>query len=178
VIEGRFREDLYYRLNVIQLRIPPLRERKEDIGLLAQYFLEKYSREMDKEIKQISTYAMDALKNYHFPGNVRELEILIERSVALESSNIILPESLTLAAYKQSQKELPSDFAQPSDMDVPSEGIDLDAVMNRIEKNLLIKALDRSKGVKKKAAELLNISFRSLRYRLDKHGMDASGEEE
>ncbi|HQO79025.1 MAG TPA: sigma-54 dependent transcriptional regulator, partial [Thermodesulfobacteriota bacterium] len=74
VIEGRFREDLYYRLNVIQLRIPPLRERKEDIGLLAQYFLEKYSREMDKEIKQISTYAMDALKNYHFPGNVRELE--------------------------------------------------------------------------------------------------------
>ncbi|RLA94223.1 MAG: sigma-54-dependent Fis family transcriptional regulator, partial [Deltaproteobacteria bacterium] len=98
VINEKFREDLYYRLNVIQIRIPPLRERKMDIPLLAQYFLEKYAREMGKEIKQISSYALDALKNYHFPGNVRELENIIERSVALETSNIILPESLTLAS--------------------------------------------------------------------------------
>lgn len=178
VIEGKFREDLYYRLNVIQLRIPPLRERKIDIPVLAQHFLEKYSHEMSKEIKQISSYAMDALTSYHFPGNVRELENIIERSVALETSNIILPESLTLAAYKQSRKENCLDLAHVTDLDIPVEGIDLDEIINRMEKNLLVKALDRSKGIKKKAAELLNISFRSLRYRLEKHGMDASGEDE
>lgn len=172
VIEGKFREDLYYRLNVIQVRISPLRERKMDISLLARYFLEKYSRDMGKEIKQISTYALETLKNYHFPGNVRELENIIERSVALETSNIILPESLALATYKQGQKE-----TSPMDMELPSEGIDLDEIINRLEKSLLLKALERSQGVKKKAAELLNISFRSLRYRLEKHGIDAPGEE-
>ncbi len=173
VIEGEFREDLYYRLNVIQLRIPPLRERKIDIPLLADYFLEKYSNDMGKEIKQISSYAMDALQNYHFPGNVRELENIIERSVALEASNIILPESLTLAAYKQRNNDaLPA----VAEMGIPVEGIDLDEVINTVEKNLLLKALERSKGVKKKAADLLNISFRSLRYRLEKHGMDADDE--
>ncbi|MCD6353772.1 MAG: sigma-54-dependent Fis family transcriptional regulator [Proteobacteria bacterium] len=172
VIDKKFREDLYYRLNVIQLRIPPLRERTMDIPLLAQYFLEKYSREMEKEIKQISAYAVDALKCYHFPGNVRELKNIIERSVALETSNIILPESLVLAAYKQGRKEI-SAF----DMDIPPEGMDLDEIMNKMEKNLLFKALERSHGVKKKAAELLNISFRSLRYRLEKQGISAPDDE-
>jgi two-component system response regulator PilR (NtrC family) len=167
VINEKFREDLYYRLNVIQIRIPPLRERKMDIPLLAQYFLEKYSQEMGKEIKQISSYALDALKNYHFPGNVRELENIIERSVALETSNIILPESLILASYKKGIKE-----AAVFDLDLPPSGIDLDEVMNRMEKSLLLKALERTNGIKKKAAELLNISFRSLRYRLEKHGID------
>ena len=172
VIEGKFREDLYYRLNVIQIRIPPLRERKMDVPLLANHFLEKYSREMFKEIKQFSSYALDILANYHFPGNVRELENIIERSVALETSNIILPESLALAAYKQSRKE-----NSPVDMDLPSDGIDLDDMINRMEKNLLLKALERTQGIKKKAADLLNISFRSLRYRLEKHGIDAPGDE-
>jgi two-component system response regulator PilR (NtrC family) len=112
------------------------------------------------------------LVNYHFPGNVRELENIIERSVALETSNIILPESLALAAYKQSRKE-----NSPVDMDLPSDGIDLDDMINRMEKNLLLKALERTQGIKKKAADLLNISFRSLRYRLEKHGIDAPGDE-
>ena len=173
VIDKKFREDLYYRLNVIQLRIPPLRERTMDIPLLAQYFLEKYSREMEKEIKQISAYAVDALKCYHFPGNVRELKNIIERSVALETSNIILPESLVLAAYKQGRKE-----TSAFDMDIPPEGMDLDKIMNKMEKNLLFKALERSHGVKKKAAELLNISFRSLRYRLEKQGINTPDDDE
>jgi len=172
VIDETFREDLYYRLNVIQIKIPPLRERKMDIPLLAQYFLEKYSQEMEKEIKQISSYALDALKIYHFPGNVRELENIIERSVALETSNIILPESLTLATHKQGQKE-----AGSLDMDIPPQGIKLDEVMDRMEKNLLLKALERTNGIKKKAAEVLHISFRSLRYRLEKHGIEAPGDE-
>ena len=146
-----------------------------DIPLLAQYFLDKYSREMGKEVKKISSYAMDALQNYHFPGNVRELENIIERSVALETSNIILPESLTLADYKQSRNDT---SLAALDMDIPAQGINLDEVINTLERNLMLKALDRSKGVKKKAAELLNISFRSLRYRLGKHGMDEEGGEE
>ncbi|MDR1050578.1 MAG: sigma 54-interacting transcriptional regulator [Deltaproteobacteria bacterium] len=101
IIAGRFREDLYYRLNVINIRIPPLRERTMDIPLLAQYFLEKYSAQQQKDVRKLSTYALDILSRYHFPGNVRELENIIERSVALEQSNIILPDSLQLADFKR-----------------------------------------------------------------------------
>jgi two-component system response regulator PilR (NtrC family) len=143
-----------------------------DIPLLAQYFLDKYSRGMGKEIQQISSYALDTLQNYHFPGNVRELENIIERSVALETTNIILPESLALATHKLGGKKL-----GVVDMNLPSEGIDLDELMNQLEKNLLLKALGETQGRKNKAAELLRISFRSLRYRLEKHGIDAPGDE-
>ena len=97
VKQGEFREDLYFRLNVIPIHIPPLRKRREDIPLLAQYFIEKYAKEFGKEVKRISTYALELLMRYPFPGNIRELENIIERSVALESSSIILPESLIIA---------------------------------------------------------------------------------
>ena len=97
VINGNFREDLYFRLNVIPIDIPPLREREGDIPLLAQHFLEKYSLEMEKDIGKISAYALSILEKYAFPGNVRELENIVERSVALETSNIVLPGSLTLS---------------------------------------------------------------------------------
>jgi len=101
VISGRFRDDLFYRLNVIEIKLPPLRERKSDLRILAQHFLEKYSREMGKEIAKISSYAIDMLNKYDFPGNIRELENLIERSVALCSTNIILPDSLALSFHKR-----------------------------------------------------------------------------
>ncbi|MDR1873368.1 MAG: sigma 54-interacting transcriptional regulator [Deltaproteobacteria bacterium] len=101
IMAGRFREDLYYRLNVINIQLPPLRERPNDIPLLAHYFLEKYSGQQNKDVRKLSTYALDILQRYHFPGNVRELENIIERSVALEQSNIILPESLRLADFKR-----------------------------------------------------------------------------
>ncbi|HEX7539750.1 MAG TPA: sigma-54 dependent transcriptional regulator, partial [Syntrophales bacterium] len=97
VKQGEFREDLYFRLNVIPIHIPPLRKRREDIPLLAQYFIEKYAKEFGKEVKRISTYALELLMRYPFPGNIRELENIIERSVALENSSIILPESLIIA---------------------------------------------------------------------------------
>ena len=100
IIEGRFRYDLFYRINVISIPIPPLRERPEDIPLLANFFLEKYSKTVGKKIRKISSYALKILSEYHFPGNVRELENIIERSVAMERSTIILPESLVLAHYK------------------------------------------------------------------------------
>ena len=166
VIRGEFREDLFYRLNVIQIRIPSLRERKMDIPLLAQHFLEKYSQESGKEIRQISSYALKVLLDYSFPGNVRELENIVERSVALETSNIILPDSLTLSRFK---KEMNKNV--DPDLDIPPEGIDLEEEVGKLEKQLLLKALQRTNGEMKKAAELLNIPYRSIRYRLEKYGI-------
>lgn len=177
VMEGQFREDLYYRLNVINIHMPPLRERSDEIPLLAHHFLEKYSKEMGKDIRKISSFALDILKSYNFPGNIRELENIIERSVALESSNIVLPDSLTLSSFKQTQVRPKVDTVS---LTLPQEGIDLDNVLGNLEQDLLQQALDRTRGAKQKAAELLGISFRSFRYRLAKYGLagedDASEE--
>jgi len=173
VMEGRFREDLYYRLNVIHIPMPPLRERAEDIPLLAQCFLEKYGQQMNKDIKKISAFALDILKNYNFPGNVRELENIIERSVALEASNIVLPDSLTLSTFKQAQVQ--TEAAQGPAV-LPPDGTDLDQFLGQLEKDFLQQALERTRGAKQKAAELLGITFRSFRYRLAKHGL--AGEED
>jgi len=166
IIQGRFREDFFYRLNVIHIHLPPLRERREDIPLLAQYFLEKYSRELGKDIRSISSYALDVLMKYNFPGNVRELENIIERSVALENSNIVLPDSLVLSEHKREGRktELPS-------FHLTSAGLDLEKELSELEKELLQQALQMSNGVIKKAAELLNLSFRSMRWKIKKYGL-------
>jgi len=169
VITGTFREDLFYRLNVIEIKVPPLRERKADLRPLAQYFLEKYSREMGKEITKFSSYAIDMLNKYDFPGNIRELENLLERSVALSTTNIILPDSLALSLHKRRWIEGFKD--RRFDLDDVSRGVSLDTILEEIERAYLKKALDCSSGSKNKAAELLDISFRSLRYRLDKLGI-------
>jgi len=162
VKDGSFREDLYYRLNVILINIPPLRERKDDIPVLARYFIEKYSKEFKKEIKKISPYAMELLMKHRFPGNVRELENIIERSVALETTNIILPENLV-----RSENSI-SDQDTIQDVDLPDEGINLNDEMAKTERQLIKKALKKTNGSKTKAAKYLNISFDSLRYRLEK----------
>ena len=166
VIAGNFREDLFYRLNVIEIKMPPLRERKSDIRALAQHFLEKYSKEMGKEITKISSYAIDLLQKYDFPGNIRELENLIERSVTLSNTNIILPESLTLSIHKRRWIEGIKD--KRFDLDEVPKGVYLDAILEGIERAYIEKALDCSDGNKNKAAELLGISLRSLRYRIEK----------
>ncbi|MBW2515966.1 MAG: sigma-54-dependent Fis family transcriptional regulator [Deltaproteobacteria bacterium] len=171
VIAGNFREDLFYRLNVIEIKVPPLRERKADLRALAQHFLEKYSREMGKEITKFSSYAIELLKKYDFPGNIRELENLLERSVALSTTNIILPDSLALSLHKRRWIEGFKD--RRFDLDEVSRGVALDSILEEIEREYLKKALDCSNGNKNKAAELLGISFRSLRYRLDKLGIDS-----
>jgi two-component system response regulator PilR (NtrC family) len=170
VIAGSFREDLFYRLNVIELRVPPLRERKTDLRLLAQHFLEKYSQEMGKEISKFSSYAIDLLNKYDFPGNIRELENLLERSVALSTTNIILPDSLALSLHKRRWIEGFKD--RRFDLDEVSRGVSLDGILEDIERGYLKKALDCSNGSKNKAADLLGVSFRSLRYRLDKLGIE------
>ncbi len=164
VIEGRFREDLFYRLNVIEIKMPPLRKRKNDLRILAQHFLDKYSSEMGKEVTKISSYAIDLLNKYDFPGNVRELENLIERSVALTSTNILLPDSLALSMHKRRWKKEDHTF----DLDAVEQGVSLDAILENVEKRYLDRALELSRGDKKKAARLLGINLRSLRYRLDK----------
>jgi len=166
VREKRFREDLYYRLNVIQIRLPSLRERKEDIPVLVKHFLKKYSEELNKNISTLSPDALRILLNYHYPGNVRELQNIVERAVALESTQELT--ALNLSSYLNEQMPLKKQF----DLDIPSEGIDLEKVVEEIERGLLLKALDKTKGIKKKAAELLHINFRSMRYRLEKYGLN------
>jgi len=166
VKSGSFREDLYYRLNVIPLHLPPLRERKEDIAALTRHFIEKYSREFGKEIKTISAYALELLMHYPFPGNIRELENIIERSVALETSNIILPENLILS-HAQVEKESDSLF------ELSETGINLNDELAKFEKALIEKALLKAQGSKTKAAELLKISYDSLHYRSEKLGIGA-----
>jgi two-component system, NtrC family, response regulator PilR len=172
VMDRTFREDLYYRLNVLPIRIPPLRERREDIPLLAQYFLSKFRSRFGKDVRKISSYALDILNDYEFPGNVRELEHIIERGVAMEASSIILPDSLTLSTHKRSR----SQPAESPPATLPPAGFDLDEYLSDTEKGFLQQALQQTHGVKLKAAELLGISFRSFRYRLIKYGMATEDE--
>ena len=165
VVENKFREDLFFRLNVIQIVMPPLRKREGDLELLSRFFLDKYSNELGKDVKKISAYAMDLLRNYRFPGNVRELENIIERSVALETSNIVLPESLTLSYFHRDVNEK---RFQRRETDLTSEGVDLNSIMAEIEKGYLLKALELSNGSKQKAAGLLGLTLDSIKYRLKK----------
>jgi len=170
---GRFREDLYYRLNVIQIVLPSLRERMEDIPLLVQHFLEKYRRELGKEVQGLSGAAMEKILAYPFPGNVRELENLIERAVALARGPLLDADVLPSSVLERSAKHR-------TPAPTPVEGANLDEILASYERGLLSDALQRAGGVKKRAAKLLGISFRSFRYRLEKLGLDdpGSGEDE
>jgi two-component system, NtrC family, response regulator PilR len=167
VKEKHFREDLFYRLNVIQIKLPSLRERKEDIPLLTNHFLKKYSEELNKNISKFSPEALQILLRYEYPGNVRELQNIIERALALESGQELTAHNLS--SYLSEQPLLKKG---PIDIEIPNEGIDLEKMVEDLERTLLLKALDKTKGVKKKAAELLNINFRSMRYRLEKYGLN------
>ncbi len=163
---GSFREDLYYRLNVIPIQLPPLRERKEDIPILTNHFIEKYSLAFGKEIRNISVYALELLMRYPFPGNIRELENIIERSIAMETTNIILPENLILSRNEEGNRaRINAEF--------PEGGINLNEELTKLEKDYLEKALEKAGGSKSKAAELLRISYDSFHYRCEKLGIDS-----
>ncbi len=174
VKQGTFRQDLYYRLNVINIRTPSLRERKEDIPLLAAYFLKKYNERLNKNIGGISLEAMEAMKKYDYPGNVRELENVIERTVALESGATILPESLPPFVNTPTGRKL----ASSHEIEIGPDGVELDKVMGQIEKELIVKAIHSAGGVKKRAAKLLHITFRSMRYRVEKYNLGVIGDDE
>jgi len=158
--EGGFREDLYYRLNVFPVYIPPLRERRTDIPLLADFFVERYARENQKDVKRIATQALDMMMSYHWPGNVRELENCIERAVLLTSDGVIhghhLPPSLQTSAY--------SGTAYSGALQKELDGLERDLIMD---------ALKTSGGNLTRAAQLLGITERIMGLRVRKYQIDA-----
>ena len=168
VAENRFREDLYYRINVIHLDLPPLRERREDVPLLAEHFLKKYSEGVEKPVRSISREAMDVLSAHDWPGNVRELENAIERAVALEQSQVVLPESLPAQVRAKSSKGVSASDAavgqRSGGLPELKEGFDLEALGEEFYRHYIALALERAGGVQTKAAEMLGMSFRSFRY--------------
>jgi two-component system response regulator PilR (NtrC family) len=159
VEEGKFREDLYYRINVISIELPPLRDRREDIPLLAEHFLAMFAAEMQKPVHTIAQETMDLLVAYEWRGNVRELENVIERAVALEQTPAVLPETLP-EPIRRGLSTRPG----PGLPELPDDGIDLEAHVEEIYRDHIAQALKRAGGVQVKAAELLGMSFRSFRY--------------
>lgn len=169
VAEGSFREDLFYRLDVIPIHLPPLRMRAGDIPLLAQHFLDKFAKANGKPTPTLTQDALRLLLEHEWRGNVRELENLIERAVAFSNGAAIGGEDLAGWLTRPSQSSTLSVTAAPSDL--PPDGLDLEALISGIEKDLLLKALERAKWVKKKAARLLHLNTRSFRYRLEKYSI-------
>jgi len=160
IMDNKFREDLFYRLNVIKVAMPPLRERKDDIPMLALHFLHKFATEMDKKITGISNEALEELEKYHYPGNIRELENIIARCVALETNEIIKKDSLP-------KLNTEGDYIDLTDTLNAKDSIDL--VLGDVEKQIIENALKSSRGNKSETAKMLGITLRSLRYRLAKH---------
>jgi DNA-binding NtrC family response regulator len=159
---GNFRDDLYYRLNVIRLNLPPLRERGSDIATLANFFVAKYSQATGNRLIGISKPALKILMNFSWPGNVRQLESIIERGVLMAESDYILPEDLPVEVHEEASHSGQLPF------DLPAEGISIE----ELEKDIIIKAMDRTGWVIAKAAPLLGMSYKTLQYRLEKFGIE------
>ena len=182
VADGQFREDLYYRINVIPVKLPSLRERSGDVPAIAEHFVAKFAEQMKKPIAGISGAAMACLQSYAWPGNVRELENAMERAVALERTPSILPESLPDAARGITASSAPPAVSvnghaaspaagEPRPSSLPERGFDLEQHVQHLEREYIAEALRRSNGVKVKAAELLGMSFRSFRYYMKKYDL-------
>ncbi|MFC2172210.1 sigma-54-dependent transcriptional regulator [Acidobacteriota bacterium] len=171
VANGTFREDLFYRINVIQIRIPPLRERPEDIPLLLDHFIKQYAAEMNKDIRGVTKEAIERMLEHQWPGNVREMENAVEMAIALEGSDMIqlenLPESVTgLKPVSAGTKFF-----------IPEKGINLEEKLDRLRKEYLMEALRKARGKQVEAAQLLGLSFRSFRYYLKKYGVKFNKEQ-
>jgi two-component system response regulator PilR (NtrC family) len=167
VADGILREDLFYRLNVIPIQLPPLRERREDISLLAAHFVRKISADLGKSVKGVSPEALAILENYRWPGNIRELENVIERALVLGSGDMLEADALP-PDLQQSR------VSQDVPVEIPVDGLDLEATLDQIENRYLQLALARTGGVQTRAAELLRVSFRQFRYKLQKHSQRSS----
>jgi two-component system, NtrC family, response regulator PilR len=173
--ENTFREDLYYRLSVIPVSVPPLRERREDVSMLANHFLRKYSPAAGKSIVHISARSLELLSGYDWPGNVRQLENTIERAVALEVGNELhvelppeRPKAKAMAAAVGGAALMPP-AAAVSPGPFPPEGVDMESYVADIERSLLQSALKQSNGVQTRAAEMLKLSYRSFRHLMKKY---------
>jgi two-component system response regulator PilR (NtrC family) len=167
VSEGRFREDLFYRLNVLSIQVPPLRDRVDDIQLLAEHFLAQFAAQMGKPVRALSGPALQLLLDHQWRGNVRELQNALERAVALERTETILPESLP------DDVRLGRSATAPPAGDLPAldDGFDLEARGEDFYRHYIALALERAGGVQVKAAELLGMSFRSFRYYVKKYNL-------
>jgi two-component system response regulator PilR (NtrC family) len=170
VEKGAFRQDLYYRLNVIQVRMPPLRERREDVPLLVDHFVKKFAAEHAQPITGVDADAMAVLTAHNFPGNVRELENLVERAVTLSSGGHITADALPDLSR--------AERAAAAGPDLPATGFDLERELESFERGLLLKGLERTGGNRTLAARLLGVSFRSLRYRLSKLGISGGDDQD
>ena len=169
VADGVLREDLYYRLNVIPIHLPPLRERPEDVPLLVAHFIGRIASDVGKTIAGISPEALAVLERYHWPGNIRELENVVERAIVLGSGEQITADSL------------PPHLAQPAErgefpVEIPAGGMDLEGLLAAVESRYIRLALDRAGGLQVRAAELLRLSFRQFRYKIQKHGLRGRGQ--
>jgi len=169
IAEGRFREDLFYRLSVIPIHVPPLRERREDIPLLAREFLERFAKSMSKKVEGIEPEAMRRLEVYDWPGNVRELENTIERAVALESCQRISVESVPDRIRNYYQATVPQAAHNGNGIVLPDGGLNLEDHISKIERSYLLAALERSGGVRTRAADLLKMTYRSFRHYAKKY---------
>jgi two-component system response regulator PilR (NtrC family) len=166
VADGVLREDLFYRLNVIPIHLPPLRERREDIPLLVSHFTEKIATAQSKPVRAITARALATLERHHWPGNIRELENVIERAMVLGSGDVIDVDTLPTGLREPTA---PAELA----VELPADGLDLEATLARIEQRYIEMALERTSGVQTRAAELLKVSFRQFRYKLRKHSLRA-----
>ena len=169
IADGVLREDLYYRLNVIPILLPPLRARTEDIPLLVSHFIGRVAKDVGKMVAGITPEALGVLERYHWPGNIRELENVIERAIVLGSGDQITPEAL------------PPHLTQPAErgefpVDIPVGGVDLEGLLAAVESRYIRLALDRAGGLQVRAAELLRLSFRQFRYKIQKHGLKGRGQ--
>jgi two-component system response regulator PilR (NtrC family) len=173
VEKGDFRSDLFYRLNVVQVHLPPLRHRPEDVPILLDHFLAHFARELGRPAPALSHEALQALMRYPWPGNVRELENAVERAVTLAEREVVgvaeLPEPLRAAS---------GPLASATSVDLPEKGLNLDQVLGEIERTLILRALARTSGVRKAAAGLLGVTFRSIRYRMQKLGLAGGGDDD
>jgi two-component system response regulator PilR (NtrC family) len=168
VTDGVLREDLYYRLNVIPIHLPPLRERTEDIPILVAHFIARIANDVGKIVAGISPEALAVLERYHWPGNIRELENVIERAIVLGSGEQIVPQALPPHLARPAEREFP--------VDIPAGGMDLEGLLAAVESRYIRLALDRAGGLQVRAAELLQLSFRQFRYKIQKHGLKGRGQ--
>jgi two-component system response regulator PilR (NtrC family) len=166
VKDGVFREDLYYRLNVVEVYLPLLRERTKDIEPLVHHFIDRFSTEYGKQIMGVSPEFIQALRGWTYPGNVRELQNAMERAVALSIGNVLQTEDLPDVIWETGIR------IAPAGDELPQEGLDLDALLTQVERKWLLSALEATDGKKKQAAEKLQMTFRSFRYRLLKHNLE------
>jgi DNA-binding NtrC family response regulator len=175
VREGTFREDLYYRINVIPIHVPALRERREDVQSIARHYIARFAAEMQRDVRHVSPRAMELLERYDWPGNVRELKNVVERALALATTDVLDETTLPERVRSGAPAAAPRRSAEEPSVELP-EGMRLDDYVDDVRRRLIEAALRETGGNQTRAAERLRVTFRALRYYVQKYGMKAGGD--